>query len=90
MIVHTESGSRYEIDEGLRRARRVDGKPPPTEMCADGWRRYDACDFVAGRLCLVWADVPGKDFGQRGTLTSRVVRVERDDGSVLSFAGDRL
>lgn len=89
MIVHTESGSSYEIDEGHSRARRVTGYADPTEMCADGWRRYDACEFVAGRLCLVWTDVPGKDFGQRGTLTSRVVWVERNDGSVLSFAGDR-
>jgi hypothetical protein len=44
MIVETQSGSVYEIDEGHRRAR----------LQGDDWRHYDAMQFIGGRLCIMW------------------------------------
>jgi hypothetical protein len=79
MIVYTESGARYEIDEehDPPRARKLGGTE--TEMTADGdWRTMVGLAFeprVGLPLVLVW-DAPGILAGIRGTKTTPVVRVE--------------
>lgn len=74
MIVHTETGSIYEIDEENRRARKTCGVP--TEMTSGGgWRNYVTAELVGARLCIVW-DAPGVIKGNRATVTSPIVRVE--------------
>jgi hypothetical protein len=76
MIVHTESGSRYELDTKERRARKLTGAH--TEMTADGWRDYRVVfgPTLGHSMLIVWR-APGKLCGDRGTQTSRVTWVER-------------
>jgi len=78
MIVYTESGARYEIDleHVPPRARKLGGTV--TEMTSNGWRTIVGLAFeprVGLPLVLVW-DAPGVAYGNRGTQTSPVVRVE--------------
>lgn len=75
MIVHTESGSRYEIDRSNRRARKLDGEH--TGMTdGGGWRSYlDVFGPVIGSSMLIVWGVPGEVSGNRATVTTAVTDV---------------
>jgi hypothetical protein len=82
--VTTESGSVYEIDTVLFRARRLSGSGDPTPRTAD-WRQYSTLQMMPSqRLLIVWTlDTPPlADYGPGRccviiptTLTSRVLAI---------------
>lgn len=88
MIFITESGSTYEVDEVLKKVRRLRGQADPTpRQGSDGnWREFDSISpvLVGQPVLIVWP-VPEVVEGVSedispvpGTLTSRVQEV-RDD-----------
>lgn len=77
MIFETESGSRYEVVDG--RGRKLLGDH--TEMTdGGGWRDLRAYAVAVGESALlVWTE-PGREYGDRATLTSPVVAIYHDGG----------
>lgn len=82
-IVHTESGSIYEIDRKNKRVRRMTGKTNPTpRMGTDGeWRTYSGIQpdppEAGERLLIVW-EITQADRDERNlptTLTSTIVAI---------------
>lgn len=82
MLVETVSGSKYEVDLGGRRARRLSGESPATPRMPDGvWRTFSRMHPQQGptlgkSMMFEWADesvgpkaLPG---AEPGTITTPV------------------
>ncbi len=87
MIIHTETGSIYEVDRKNKRVRRMTGKDNPTpRMGKDGeWRSYTDIQpdppEAGGRLLIVWSIKATEseeglvDLSAPTTLTSTIVAI---------------
>jgi hypothetical protein len=83
MIVKTKTGSVYEIDEQNKRVRRMQGVIDPTpRQGKDGeWKEYKTV-AVVGQPPAVGFFFDWTGLGN-GTLTSPIVELIEDDGTVL-------
>ena len=82
MVIHTETGSIYEINEKEKKIRRITGEGNPTERVGkDGsWKDYlniDILDTMSGdkQMLIIWKI---EDGVARSTLTSIIVKMEKE------------
>jgi len=77
LVVETMSGSVYEIDGANKRVRKTG--VTETEMLQPGdWKSYEQIAVVDQCLVIVW-DEPGKEFGNRATMSSPLKRIPSFD-----------
>lgn len=76
MIIITETGSQYEINEQALSIRRITGKNKPTpRQCNDGeWKKYSYISepLVGARLFIIWDYINGV---AKSTMTSPIVEI---------------
>lgn len=95
MIVETVSGSKYEVDVGGRRARRLEGERPATSRMPDGvWRSFTGMLPINGpelgkRMFFEWADesvgTAAKSGHTPGTVTTPVYMLLTGSPAVLEL-----
>jgi hypothetical protein len=80
MLIHTQSGSIYEIDEENTRARRLTGNGPSTQRVGDSWRQYADLSLNLGEgMIIVWEYVIENDVPiAKSTITSMVLKITNE------------
>lgn len=73
LVFSTKTGSRYEVDLGAKRARRVSGEAADHRLADGEWRYWDVFSLTPSRAWFVWS---GKGMCARTLLTSPVEGVE--------------
>ena len=83
VILHTETGSIYEVDQAAKRVRRMHGKLPATErQGADGeWKAFEKMFVTEAGAVFVWRYVDGI---AKTTMTSPIVRAVKEGDSTCS------
>jgi hypothetical protein len=77
-FIHTYSGSIYEVDSTLHRARRLIGNGPPTERVGDTWREYARLELEVGQsMVFIWEFIIKENEIPiaKSTITSKVLKI---------------